>query len=372
MGIPSYYKRLIDRFPTLIKKGGQSLLKSDILYMDFNCLIYFCLKKQPQYVWEQKAEWEEQLIKAVKTYTVTVWEAAGHPAKVHICIDGVVPMAKIRQQRLRRFKSVWLAAAEREAGLRKGDSWDSNAITPGTSFMEALAIGLQGLGRDWIISGASEPGEGEQKLMAAARATDLTGKAVAVYGLDADLILLSLKATTEQPVKSWHLLREGIEFNAGGNAPPFATLDIGALLQTLLPTDQASAIDYINEYICGMSFLGNDFLPHSLTIKIRDAGHDKMVSALRRLHDTGKRLVVGGLVQGSAAAAFLAEWVIAEEGLMVEAIRHKYTMRPMVPRTDAERLMSSVQNRMTSLLSNLQRNTAEGFNGLWTTIPESR
>jgi 5'-3' exonuclease len=340
MGIPSYYKRLIDKHPTLVKRGGQSLLKSDILYMDFNCLIYCCLKDQPPYSSEEKELWESKLIDSVKRYTLVVWEAAGRPSSVFIGIDGVVPMAKIRQQRLRRFKSVWLAAAEREAGVRTGESWDSNAITPGTAFMEALGAGLKTLGRGWVISGADEPGEGEQKLMAAFRSGQ-GGQAVAVYGLDADLIVLSLKAITEKPVKSWHLLREGGEF--GSKTAPFATLDICLLLKTLVPHG-IHAADYINDYICGMSFLGNDFLPHSLTVKIRDAGHDLMLAALKRLHDSGKRLVLEGRVQG-AAADFISEWVDQEEDLLLSAIRHKYTMRPMVPRTDAERLMSGVQNR---------------------------
>lgn len=341
MGIPSYYKRLIDRYPNLIKRGGERLLQADILYMDFNCLIYYCLKGQPPYQSDQKEAWEAGLIEAVKRYTLIVWEAAGRPGSVFIGVDGVVPMAKIRQQRLRRFKSVWLAAQERAVGARTGEHWDSNAITPGTAFMEALGHGLRSLGRGWTISGADVPGEGEQKLMAAFRSGP-EAAAVAVYGLDADLIVLSLKAITEKPVKSWHLLREGGEF--GGGTHPFAALDAQLLLSTLAPAN-AVAADYIADYICGMSFLGNDFLPHSLTVKIRDAGHDKMLAALRRIHGAGQRLVVGGLVQGPAAAQFLSEWAAAEEDLLLAAIKHKYTMRPMVPRTDAERRMSGVQNR---------------------------
>jgi 5'-3' exonuclease len=63
-------------------------------------------------------------------------------------------MAKIRQQRLRRFKSVWLAQKEREAGIRAEHTWDTNAITPGTEFMERLGKRLHmmsGQGVKWII-----------------------------------------------------------------------------------------------------------------------------------------------------------------------------------------------------------------------------
>jgi 5'-3' exoribonuclease 1 len=139
MGIPSYYKRLIDRYPKLVQKDIKQL-RSDVLLMDFNCLIYQCVRDAslPVYTAATKDEWEKALIEAVKKYTVKVWETAGRPAKVLIAVDGVVPMAKIRQQRLRRFKSRWLAAAEMGAGVRKEESWDTNAITPGTEFMEKL------------------------------------------------------------------------------------------------------------------------------------------------------------------------------------------------------------------------------------------
>ena len=341
MGIPSYYKKLIDRFPALVKKvRAETPLKADRLYMDFNCLIYYCLKSQPPYTEGSKAEWEKGLIEAVKKYTVHVWEVAGRPRHVFLGVDGVVPMAKIRQQRLRRFKSVWLAAAEREVGARVGESWDTNAITPGTAFMEALGAGLRSLGeaRGWKVSDASEPGEGEQKLMAEIR-REGSGRIV-VYGLDADLIVLSLLGLAEKPVESWHLLREGGEFGAA--ADTFATLDAGALLKILVPTGLA-AKDYVHDYICAMSFLGNDFLPHSLTVKIRDGGHDEMRKQLEQLHVEGKRLVVDGVVQNTCAD-FLESWAANEGQMLCSAIQHKYSMRPMVPRSDTERLMVGVQN----------------------------
>ena len=343
MGIPSYYKKLIDRFPALVKKGvrAESPLKSDRLYMDFNCLIYHCLKGLPPYASAEKEAWERALLDAVKKYTVHVWEVAGRPLKVFLGVDGVVPMAKIRQQRLRRFKSVWLASKEREVGARVGESWDSNAITPGTAFMEALGTALRDLGvaRGWTVSDASEPGEGEQKLIAAIR-RDGAGR-IAVYGLDADLIVLSLLALAEKPeIEGWQLLREGGEFGA---KDAFATLDVKELLK-IMAQPGMDPVEFMHEYICGMSFLGNDFLPHSLTVKIRDGGHDMLRKELVRIHQKGLRLVLNGLVQWRAAADLISGWVEREEKMLVDAIEHKYKMRPMVPRSDAERLMSGVQN----------------------------
>ena len=63
----------------------------------------------------------------------------------YIAIDGVVPIAKMIQQRERRFKSAIEKKKEREIREKCGmetdsvDSWDTNAISPGTEFMEKLA-----------------------------------------------------------------------------------------------------------------------------------------------------------------------------------------------------------------------------------------
>ena len=339
MGIPSYYKRLIDRFPKLVQRGKTI---SDALLMDFNCLIYQCVRSDslPVYTADSRDEWEKALIEAVKKYTVKVWEEAGRPPKVLIAVDGVVPMAKIRQQRLRRFKSRWMAAKEVELGVRKGEVWDTNAITPGTEFMEKLGTGLRVLAaaRGWTVSCAAEPGEGEQKVMAWVRATDLAGKSVVVYGLDADLIVLSLLAITRQQVGSWKLLRELTEFQ-GGKADTFATLDIKELLKLLIP-DAMTPAEYIMEYVCGMSFLGNDFLPHSLSVKMREGGHELLCRTLSDLHKDGKRLVVNEKVNLETVSALVSMWSKDEEAWIAENFAHKYKMRAPQPRNERERLMS--------------------------------
>jgi len=349
MGIPSYYKRLVDRFPKLIHKGLREM-KSDVLLMDFNCLIYQCVRSDslPKYTAASRPEWEKALIEAVRKYTVKVWEVAGRPAQVLIAVDGVVPMAKIRQQRLRRFKSRWLAAAEQGAGVRKPgeEVWDTNAITPGTEFMEKLGSSLRALARPgWTVSCAAESGEGEQKVMAWVReqGSALTGKSIVVYGLDADLIVLSLMSIARAPpVASWKLLRELAEFEKGHPAGSFGALDISELLKVLVPPAM-SAAEYMLEYACGMSFLGNDFLPHSLSVKMREGGHDLLCRTLADIHAEGGRLIRDEKVQVATVLDLVRRWAVDEEANIGENFTHKYKARPMAPRNDRERLMASVE-----------------------------
>ena len=351
MGIPSYYKKLIDRFPRLVQRGGA--FKANVLLMDFNCLIYQCVRdeKIPVYTSATRGAWEAAVLKAVKSYTLKVWGVAGRPTKVFIGVDGVVPMAKIRQQRLRRFKSRWMASAEMDAGVRKPgeEVWDTNAITPGTEFMEKLGRALNGLaaGRaGWTVSSADEAGEGEQKLMAWVRAhrEELSGQEVMVYGLDADLIVLSLLGVAREipSVGGWKLLRELTEFEGRSATETFGCLDIVELLRILCP-EGMTAEEYMLDYTCGMSFLGNDFLPHSLSVKMRSGGHDTLCQSLVALHQSGLRLVRDGKVQPTACLELIRSWAATEEEAINDSFHKKYKMRPMPPKTDRERLMMHVE-----------------------------
>ena len=141
MGIPSYYKKLLDVLPTLIQRSHPDA-GIQWLFMDFNCLIYHCLPRCPEYPGDsQKDEWESQFIACIVEYCLKVIRKVSPQTGVYIAIDGVVPMAKMRQQRLRRFKSVWLRSEDTNAGPK----WDTNAITPGTTFMKKLHAGLEGM-----------------------------------------------------------------------------------------------------------------------------------------------------------------------------------------------------------------------------------
>jgi 5'-3' exoribonuclease 1 len=160
---------------------------------------------------ETRIEWENNLIREVYQYCKKIVSLVNPTEQVFVGVDGVVPMAKMRQQRLRRFKSHWTAAEERRIGKSEGGPrWDTNAITPGTAFMERLGEALQSLRGNnikWIISAADEPGEGEHKVMKAMREIDKNKSTHIIYGLDADLILLSLL----QPINKLYLFREAIE-----------------------------------------------------------------------------------------------------------------------------------------------------------------
>jgi 5'-3' exonuclease len=359
MGIPSYFRHILKKYPCLIKGvGEQKPLKSDMLLVDFNCLIYGCLKSKnlPIYTPDSQKEWEDALLHEIKSYVVTLWRVSGSPSVVFLAVDGVVPMAKIRQQRLRRFKSVWLAQKEREAGIRSEHTWDSNAITPGTQFMDRLTHSLQELcnarGAGWSVSGAEKFGEGEQKVMEYIRAMDpklIKDKNITVYGLDADLIVLSLLHSAKNPSTLWSILRESMEFGKGASTDEFTALSIYQLLGIMFPMKLIGStekqLNYIYDYIAGMTLLGNDFLPHSIGFTIRDYGHDRLLKALEVLHKEGRTLTDESQQIVKKSLLYIIELLAeSEEHDIKTSFRKKYGMPPQPPRNEAERAMLPVQN----------------------------
>ena len=276
MGIPSYYKKLIDSIPGLISKEVQEV---DWLFMDFNCLIYHCI----QDTYGTLESIETTLINSVITYCLKVIKEV-NPKGVFIAIDGVVPMAKMRQQRLRRFKSVWIRQHEGTT-----DKWDKNAITPGTVFMKKLKARLEIMcsTHHWILSSSDEPGEGEHKIIAEWRKGTYKGN-YAIYGLDADLIVLSLLGHECYNLNKIWLFRE--EINAGkmsydnqGNEI-FNWFSINALKNWLIaPFKLNMRRTFILNYCFTLSILGNDFLPSSLGLKMREDGHAKLLTIIQTI-----------------------------------------------------------------------------------------
>lgn len=292
MGIPSYYKKLTDTHPGLVSSHHpeQSV---EWLFMDFNCLIYHCIQQpdMPAYSGNDE-EWQTQLLERVVEYTEHIIRIVSPSMGVYLAIDGVVPMAKMRQQRLRRFKSQWLS--ERSSSIK----WDTNAITPGTAFMELLHTALERAStrasKQWIISTSNQVGEGEHKIIAEWRKETYKGN-YAVYGLDADLILLSL-LTRELLHLDNHvwLFREQMEkgtcvYQDGQECFEwFCIHELREWLATMMP-DVEKQSEWVISYCAAMSILGNDFLPRSLGLTLREDGHAKLLTQLRALE--GKSLV---------------------------------------------------------------------------------
>ncbi len=297
MGIPSYYKKLISTNPGLVKRSHPDE-EIHWLFMDFNCLIYHCLHRPDTPVYpgdSEKDEWENTFIQCIVEYCLKVIRNVNPTNGIFIAIDGVVPMAKMRQQRLRRFKSSWMAKQPCEKEKSDAPKWDTNAITPGTLFMNKLRIGLENMikkhGKNtWTLSSSDEPGEGEHKIIAEWRKGTYSGN-FSIYGLDADLIVLSLLGYESCSLQNqiW-LFREEIDkgkmvYQANGEEifEWFSIIKLRNWLCNPYLTDNTLQHTFMLNYCFAMSVLGNDFLPTSLSFKIRDEAHSELLHILHQL-----------------------------------------------------------------------------------------
>ncbi len=284
------------------------------------------------------ATWETELCKGIATYMDHLIMLAQPTRGVYVSCDGVVGAAKRRQQRLRRFKGPWMSAAEAEvkrsfaptdavahAQAQVAVAWDQNALTPGSAFMAQLGSVLTAAGKQIaarigvsvIVSTTSEPGEGEHKLLAHMRAAK--PKSCTIYGLDADLILLSmlLIADTGADVR---LLREAQEFEAVpvDGIPEWRNLTVTGLRDVMLKSHD---VRRVRDFVATMSLLGNDFLPRSLTHTVRDNGIPDLIGVLEReVWGCGLHVVdVNGCVSREGLLRVVDAWAATEGKDMIDA-----------------------------------------------------
>ena len=354
MGIPSFYRHLVKTNPKLISQQNSG--KPSVLALDLNCAIYHCLsklqKKMP-YAAATRLGFEDALIQSVILYIVKLRDHVQPSDVLYVAVDGVVPMAKIRQQRMRRFKSVWTA---KEEAIIKGEEligWDRNAITPGTQFMDRLTEKLNSWAKylkNTVISGVHDSGEGEQKIMAYLRAHPPSGEVI-VYGLDADLIVLCL---WHFQVYGWSfkLLREDVEMKGGVKLNAFGEetllyFDIDMLANIITTKWNVK----IHDYVGAMSFLGNDFIPHGLTLCIREEGIDRLMEILEmseegliyRDGDSWKYNINTLRYIIEAVTKVEDKWLLSGLVKKLKMSSHGYT-RPGETQTDIEKALMSMNS----------------------------
>ena len=143
MGIPLYFKTIYNNYPEIVI-SNIDLDKNSYLFLDLNCAIHPCCRKivAEKYEAKYKDKYEKRMINEVLNYIKKLIGIVD-PVLLYIAIDGVAPKAKMNQQRLRRFKTV--LDRNNTNDIKKAlnidtsnDFWDTNAISPGTPFMEKL------------------------------------------------------------------------------------------------------------------------------------------------------------------------------------------------------------------------------------------
>ena len=274
MGIPVYFK-------TLISDYGDSILHKDRyddidhLFFDLNCLIHPCARGLTN---------STEIIDKILNEIDKLIEYTGVKDTIYLAIDGIAPKMKMRQQMMRRHKS----ALERK--YNKETSWNTNAISPGTKFMKNLNDSLKKhimehrKYKNIILDDSENRGEGEHKILHYIQNNDLKGK-ICIYGLDADLIQLSLVSHKPNIV----LLRETTEYNIENTENEYIYLKIDNLKKHLISSFHLQKLvdekRLIDDYIFLCFLLGNDFMNHIPSLSLRYSGHNILLNTYSKLQE---------------------------------------------------------------------------------------
>lgn len=347
MGIPKYFLWITKKYSNLIldivneqhkhadqctipEKDKENLSNINNLFLDANCLIHPCCAQItsafPQLIKEHYEDYklnknnintdlttytqlELKMFNKIVEYMVYLTDFSKPKTLLYIAIDGVAPRAKMKQQRYRRYHSykekMLIKNIYKKHGIDKGTIWDTNAITPGTMFLTKLSLYIQkssvlkSLAAKHNIqiklSDSSCPGEGEHKIISYMREHIHADSINILYGLDADLIMLSLcldfhiyllrESTHFGKVKTDHLLYFSIT-NLKHNL--FEEITQYIEVEEFEIDKQNIIIDYV--LLCFL--MGNDFLPNILYLDIGNNSIDDIIHMYTNLVSIKKMYLV--------------------------------------------------------------------------------
>ena len=326
MGIPAYFSYIVKNHVQILLSLLQvkSATNFEHLYMDCNSVIYDAFHElskddpDPSYSGENPSaflqnmrehQYDDIIDKTIQGIQSIVRVIS--PSKtVFIAFDGVAPFAKMKQQKTRRFRSIF---DTKSIETSQSTKFNTTMITPGTRFMQRLTERIReiipsqpcikGKNPTYIITASDEPGEGEHKMMQHMRDHPNSKDTVAIYGLDSDLIMLAIYHL--HLFKNLYVFREAQEFFKSRipiqfqypNEPYFMdmTAFVRSIVSEMVPnsstisTHSTTQIAYDYVFLCFL--LGNDFLPHFPTINLRTHGIQRVLDTYRNLPEKSRKMI---------------------------------------------------------------------------------
>lgn len=289
-----------------IKETFEDIINVETLHIDANFLFYAIVAYayglgdfgKVEYIRKLKqmtqANRDKRCFAFIVAVLMDIIRTINPSKQVTINIDGPVPMAKICQQRQRRYKHA----------LELGNElFDTNCITPGTPWMMALDAYLK---REiykmhealqytstvkFVYSSCLSPGEGEHKIFDRLRPEVMMlnqgeGRHV-ILGGDTDLILLSIISGIDNLFVMTDMQftfidgEETITLRADMKRKP-SVIDIRKLREAIRK-ELNMRNTAIHDFVFIISLVGNDFLPRLASMEDLTTGIDAIMNAVRLL-----------------------------------------------------------------------------------------
>lgn len=269
MGVPAYFSHILKEHANILVSKTQMIENVKIihrLYMDCNSIIYDSYRELLQ---DNSNPTYQEIIQSTIHSIRRIIKDIKPSKTIYIAFDGVAPYAKMKQQRMRRFKNEYMKESN---NTQESKYFDLYMITPGTKFMMELSKNMQEefkMDKNIILSTSNEVGEGEHKMMDHFREHVTKKENVAIYGLDSDLIMLAI--FHHHITKNVYVFREAPEFFKSKIPITFQHpkepyfIDIQQFILQIQSNYNMPAYDYV--FLCFL--FGNDFLPHFPVLNLR-------------------------------------------------------------------------------------------------------
>jgi 5'-3' exoribonuclease 2 len=376
MGVPGFFSWLMRNYKErkfIVQNLPQ---KAKILYIDSNCLFHpQCFKILDSFSSLNNLDkLENNMFRRVLNY-IDYLVGHANPEIVYISVDGVAPLAKISQQRKRRFKSIEdnLAkeAIKTKHNIEFNNTWSNTKITPGTVFMEKLHNKIvthlkekskKNNNVKYIYSSYHTVGEGEHKILDDIRKRTIESNnknkedIYVIYGLDADLFFLSMASQKE----NIYLLRESSHLD--GKTQKYELFDpiddvaedlkyvsidltkacynnqiiniLKKKVDSLNKDNESKPIkidfenkNFINDFIFLCYLLGNDFLPHIPSIDIKKNGLDFLLDCYSEVYIKTQL----NLVSLKSNHKIKINYIVLTEILRICSLKESYYFSKILP-----------------------------------------
>lgn len=283
MGIPAFFKQIINKYPKTHAAKIED--KVDYFFIDFNSMIYDVHNNIDKSVLMiTNTQYENFLISEVVKKLAELVKIVQPQKLLYIAMDGPAPRAKMVQQRSRRYKSImrksYVDELQNVVGAKKSPiTWDTVAISPGTKFMKKLSTAIKNKSLNYrnnkdmktVFSDSNVPGEGEHKFLHIIR--DLSKNKmkdnIVIFSPDADMIVLSM-ATMKDNIYIMRKVRTGSDatdieknYTLAGHQYLFLSIDkyTNSYLETLnIDVGKFNKQRIITDFVFLTFMGGNDFV----------------------------------------------------------------------------------------------------------------
>jgi 5'-3' exonuclease len=304
MGVERFFSSLRRDYNFIHKVNKK--INGEHLLIDFNSIVHITSQFLLEQIRKEKGKtdsytkdiFEAKLIDEVGIYIEDLLKEQFYCSKIIsiiVCVDGVPSMAKINEQRKRRYMGEIVSKLVKdrvsdEKSEKTSFSWSRNNISPGTIFMkkmieylissnfeERLKVHCINL-KYYHVSGIDKMGEGEMKILhyidnLIKKKESYKHDNFIIYSPDSDVIILLLMKSAEKYHLNLFMLRYDQQLSTYKN-PVYNVIDINhfkKILYEYVSTRTNKKIEQnavIMDIVFILTVFGDDFLPKLETVRV--------------------------------------------------------------------------------------------------------